>query len=86
MSQFAAATEAQAKRRNVVTRHPNATVALGSGSGVGTLVVWLVGLSGTDVPPEMSAILAGTVAWIVLVVGRRGIKPSLRSLWNGSES
>jgi hypothetical protein len=70
----------------VITRHPNASVALGSGSGVGALVVWLIGLSGTEVPPEVSAVIAGTAAWVVLLVGRRGIKPALEAIWNGSEA
>jgi hypothetical protein len=86
MSQFAAISETPKKPKNVITRHPNASVALGSGSGVGALVVWLIGLSGTEVPAEMSAVIAGTVAWVVLVVGRRGIKPALEAIWNGSDT
>jgi len=86
MSESAAVSNAPTKRKNVVTRHPSASVALGSGSGVGASVVWLIGLSGTEVPPEISAVVAGTVAWVVLLVGRRGIKPSLKALWDGSEA
>ena len=67
----------------VIARHPNASVALGSGSGVGALVVWIVGLSGTAMPPEVGAAMGGVVAAIALVIGRRGIKGVLTAIWRG---
>jgi hypothetical protein len=86
MSQSAVVNEAPSKPKNVISRNPNASVALGSGSGIGALVVWLIGLTGTAVPPEISAVVAGTAASLVLLVGRRGIKPSFKALWDGSET
>jgi hypothetical protein len=86
MSQSASVSDTPQKRRNVVARHPNASVAFGSGSGVGALTVWLIGLSGAQVSPELSAVVAGTAAWVALVVGRRGIKGSFKALWDGSGS
>jgi hypothetical protein len=72
------------KRRPNIGRNQRDHIALGSGTGIGAVAVWLIGLSGTEVPPEVSAVLAGVVAWSVMVVGRLGIKPSLQRLWNGS--
>jgi hypothetical protein len=84
MSESATVNEAPRKRRRRALRNPTPSVAVGSGSGIGALIVWVIGLSGTEVPPEMSAVVAGTIAWLVLLVGRRGIKPSIYAIWNGS--
>jgi hypothetical protein len=70
---------------NVVSRNPNASVALGSGSGLGALVIWLVGLSGTPVPPEVGAGIGGLIAAVFLFVGRRGIKGAIIGIWRGDE-
>jgi hypothetical protein len=72
--------------KNVISRNPNASIALGSGSGLGALIVWGAGLAGADLPPEIAAVLAGAVASIFLFIGRRGIKGSILQLWNGSQS
>jgi hypothetical protein len=37
----------------VIAKHPNASVALGSGSGLGALIVWVVGLGGVAMPAEV---------------------------------
>ena len=86
MSESATVSETPAKRRTrrAALKNPSPSVAVGSGSGIGALIVWVIGLSGTRVPPEMSAVVAGTIAWLVLLVGSRGIKPSICALWNGS--
>lgn len=81
----AAGTHA-ASSGSVIARHPNASVALGSGSGLGALVVWLVGLSGTAMPAEVGAAIGGSVAAIALFIGRRGIKGVIRALWQGDQA
>lgn len=87
MSEQAAAAAAPARRttRRVVSSHPNASVALGSGSGLGTLVVWLIGLRVAAMPPEAGAALAGLIASAFLLVGKRGIKPTILGLWRGGQ-
>jgi hypothetical protein len=70
----------------VVARHPNASIALGSGSGLGALVVWLVGLSGTAMPAEVGAAIGGSVAAAALFIGRRGIKGVIQALWQGDQT
>ena len=70
--------------RRVVSRHPNASVALASGAGLGSMIVWSVGLAGVAMPAEVGAAFAGVVASAFLFVGRRGIRGSLASIWRGS--
>jgi hypothetical protein len=72
--------------RQVIARHPNASVALGSGSGLGALIVWVVGLAGVAMPAEVGAVIAGVVAGFALFVGRRGIKGMIDLLWVGNQS
>ncbi len=81
----AAANRSKGSSR-VVARHPNASVALGSGSGLGALVVWLVGLSGTAMPAEVGAAIGGIAAACALFVGRTGIKGIARALWQGQQA
>ena len=69
-----------------VARHPNASVALGSGSGLGALVVWVVGLSGLVMPAEVGAVVGGSVAATALFIGRRGIKGAVSALWQGDRA
>ena len=80
----AAAPKRSATRR-AFSSHPNASVALGSGSGLGPLVIWMVGLSGASVPPEAAAAIGGLMAACFLLVGRRGIKGAIVGIWQGSE-
>ena len=70
----------------LVARHPNASVALGSGSGFGALVVWLVSLGGIALPPEVAAVIAGGIAATALFVGRRGIRGAATAIWRGEET
>ena len=85
MSQHAAVATAPSRgaTRRVVSGNPNASVALGSGSGLGTLVIWLVGLTVAAVPPEVGAACGGLIAAVFLFVGRRGIKGAIVGLWRG---
>src|SRR6478752_5026317 len=61
-----------AGRSGVVRRNPNASVAVGSGSGVGALIVWVVGLGGVVMPGPIGAVIGGGVAGFALLIGRRG--------------
>jgi hypothetical protein len=67
-----------------IGRHPNASVAVGSGSGLGALVVWGVGLGGVVMPAEVGAVIGGGVAGIALLVGKQGIKGVAAILWRGN--
>jgi hypothetical protein len=71
--------------RRVVSRHPNASVALGSGSGLGSLVIWMVGLTGASVPPEVGAAIGGLMAAGFLLIGKRGIRGTIVGIWRGEE-
>jgi hypothetical protein len=87
MSEQAAVATAPTRgaTRRVVSSHPNASVALGSGSGLGSLVIWMVGLTGAAVPPEVGAAIGGLIAAGFLLVGRRGIKGTIVGIWRGEE-
>src|SRR5712691_6821731 len=76
---------ARGRSGSVISRNPNASVALGSGAGVGSLIVWSVGLTGTQMPPEVGAAFGGLVAAAVLFIGRRGLRGTLLSFWRGEE-
>ena len=89
MSESTAVVDAGAASESsagVVSRHPNASIALGSGAGLGPMVVWSVGLTGTTMPPEVGAAFGGVVAATFLFVGRRGVRGVLTHIWRGSES
>lgn len=81
--QVAVAGRPSGGKRSVVGKHPNASLALGSGSGLGALVVWLVGLTGTPMPAEVGAVTGGLIAAVFLFIGRRGIKGAILGLWGG---
>ena len=84
MSEAIAAAEPEAERQTgLIAGNPNASVALGSGSGIGALVVWIVSLSGTAMPPEIGAAIGGVVAGVALFIGRRGIRGALATIWRG---
>jgi hypothetical protein len=80
-----AAAPKRSATRKAVSSHPNASVALGSGSGLGPLVIWMVGWSGASVPPEAAAAIGGLMAACFLLVGRRGIKGAIIGLWQGKD-
>jgi hypothetical protein len=56
---------------------------LTSGSGVGALAVWILGVVGVDMPPEIGAVVAGAIAGVVLSIGRNGIKGVVEKVWSG---
>jgi len=79
----AGAGSATERSGSVISRNPNASIALGSGASVGPLIVWSVGLTGAQMPAEVAAAFGGVVAAAVLFVGRRGIKGTLWRIWQG---
>ena len=81
---FATAPTRSATRR-AVSSHPNASVALGSGAGLGPLAVWLISMTGHPATPEVGAAIGGLVAAAFLLIGRRGIKGVLIGLWQGEQ-
>ncbi|MDX6439191.1 MAG: hypothetical protein QOF45_1774 [Gaiellaceae bacterium] len=87
MSEQAAVANAPTRgaTRRVVSNNPNASMALGSGSGLAPLVIWLVGLNGTAIPPEVGAAIGGLMAAVFLFVGRRGIKGAFVGVWRGDQ-
>lgn len=70
---------------NVLSRNPNASIALSSGAGLGPLIVWFVGLTGTPMTAEVGAAFGGVVAALFLLIGRRGIRGLLAQIWRGGE-
>ncbi len=71
---------------SVIQKHPNASVGVAGGAGLGTLLVWILGLIGLDLSPEMASAIAGLLAGAVLFVGRNGIAGTWRKLWSGSDT
>lgn len=61
------------------------SVALGSGSDLGALVLFGVGREGVMIPAEVGALIGGGVAGFALLVGRRGISGLLGFLWCGDQ-
>lgn len=70
---------------NIVTNNPNAAVALGSGSGIGAIVIWIAQASGAGIPPEIAAIAGGAIASLALFIGRSGVRGIVRVVWRGKE-
>lgn len=87
MSEQAATVSAPTRSatRRVVSNNPNASVALGSGSGLGPLAIWVIGWSGASVPPEAAAAIGGLMAACFLLIGRRGIKGAILGIWQGEQ-
>lgn len=66
--------------------HPNAVVGGTAGIGGGTLVVWLLGLAGVEMTPEVGALIAGAASTVALLIGRKGVRGIARAIWRGSET
>lgn len=66
--------------------NPNAVVGGTAGIGGGTLVVWLLGVAGVDMTPEVGALIAGALASAALVIGRKGVRGIARAVWRGADS
>lgn len=64
--------------------HPNAVVALGSGSGLGTLAVWALNKwahASLDAPE--GAAISSALAAAFLVIGRQGLSGFWKLIWKG---
>lgn len=68
----------------VVQHHPNATVALVSGSGLGTLIAWGATRLGVSLTVTEATVIAGAVSAVALFIGKNGIKGIIHLVWNGS--
>lgn len=68
----------------VVQENQNAIAGGVSGSGVGTLAVWLLNRwAKAGLSAEQGAAIAGGVAAAVLFIGRNGIRGVWRLVWRG---
>lgn len=70
---------------NIVTNNPNAAVALGSGSGLGGIVIWIAQSAGAGIPPEIAALVGGAIAAVALFIGRNGFYGVVNFLKFGSK-
>lgn len=66
-----------------MNQHPNAAVAGGT-TGVGVVVVWLLGHFGVAVSAEVGAAIAGGAAAAALFIGRNGITGVWRRIVYGA--
>lgn len=73
-------TRARAKAK--LGAHPNAVVAGSSGGSAATLVLVLSAF-GITLPLAAAVALVAVVPPVALFVGRRGIKGTLKALWEG---
>jgi hypothetical protein len=71
---------------NPVKEHKNATVGGGSGAVGGLLAVTVVGWLGFAVSAQEGVLIAGAVTFVVLLVGRKGIRGIVRMVWRGNEA
>lgn len=67
-------------------KHPNATTSLAGGAGLGTLLVYGLGVAGIDLPPEAAAAIASAVGAAVLFVGRNGLIGAWKLLLRGTST
>lgn len=66
-------------------KHPNATVGLVTGSGLGTLVAWLLNdVAHLAVPGVGCAAIAGGLAATALFIGRNGVRGVAQLVWRGT--
>jgi hypothetical protein len=60
-------------------------VLAGAGTGLGTLVIWLLNVVGIDLPPAASAALAGGIATITVYVVDHGLVGFFKLVWLGKD-
>lgn len=63
-------------------KHPNAAAA-GVATGPVVLIVWLAGRYGVDLNAEQAVVVAGLLTSLVLLVGRKGLRGIIGTLWRG---
>lgn len=66
-------------------QHPNMLVGGASGT-IGVIVAWLLGHFHVPLSAEDGAALSAALTALVLFVGRRGLKQTLRQIWEGQTS
>lgn len=64
--------------------HPNAATA-GAATGPTVLIVWLAGHFGLNVGAEVAVVVAGVVASGALLIGRKGLRGVIRTIWSGDQ-
>lgn len=57
----------------------------GVGTGLGTLVIWLIHLAGLDLSPAASAAIAGGIATMTVYIVDHGILGFGRLMWRGRD-
>lgn len=69
-------------------KHPNAAVGGGLPASLAVILFALrsAGVEVPDPPLEVGVALAGALSGAALLIGRRGIRGILRTLWRGSET
>ncbi len=67
-------------------RNPNATVGGLTGLGGGELVVEALDQVGVHLTAGEGVAIAAGLAWLGLMIGRKGIRGLIRALWDGNGS
>lgn len=67
-----------------MTKHPNATVAGGTG-GTAALVVALLHASGIDISLDLAVAITAAVPPVALFIGRNGLRGVIRVVWRGGK-
>lgn len=67
------------------THAMSSSIAVGSGGGVGVLIVWLLGLGGVDVPAAAAAGIATALGVVAAAVHQLGIRGIAQLLWRGEQ-
>jgi putative flippase GtrA len=57
----------------------------GVGTGLGTLIIWLLNTVGVDLPPAASAAVAGGVATLTVYVMNHGLVGFGQMVWRGKD-
>lgn len=68
----------------MTVKNPNALVSLGSTAGGGELVVEIADRLGYSISTGWGIAVAGAISYVVLFVGREGIRGLFRRVWSGA--
>lgn len=47
--------------------------------------MWLLGVAGVVMTPEVGALIAGALASAALLIGRKGVRGIARAIWRGAD-
>lgn len=64
-------------------KHPNALIAAGTGIGLGNAIVEILATIGIEISGNLGATIAGGLAALALLIGRKGIRGIARVFWRG---